>query len=124
MQDLINALFAARDAAHKLHLKSRSFAKHIALGELYEGLLDKIDELAEVWMGKHGVIDFGASSDNDFMQLSDTSQTDPVAFVRQLAAFVESVKSILPKEETHILNIWGEIISIVYRAKYKLENLQ
>lgn len=124
MQDVINSLFAARDAAHKLHLKSRSFAKHIALGELYDGLLSKIDELAEVWQGKHGVMDIGPSTDRDFMQLADGNQYDPVAFIRQLATWVESVKQNFPKEETHILNIWDEIVSIVYRAKYKLENLQ
>lgn len=123
MQDVINSLFAARDAAHKLHLKSRSFAKHLALGELYEGLLEKIDELAEVYQGKYGVIDFGQSSDHDFMQLANGNQYDPVAFIRQLATYVESIKPHLPRE-SHILNIWDEIVSLVYRAKYKLENLQ
>lgn len=116
MQDVINQLFAARDAAHKLHLSSRSFAKHIALGDLYEKLVEKTDELAEVWQGQHGIMTIGGN-------LISLNQEDPVAFIRQLVAWAESIKDYLAPEQTHILNIWDEILAMIYRTKYKLENL-
>lgn len=116
MHDVINQLFAIRDAAHRLHLKSKSFAQHIALGDYYEALVDKIDELAEVWQGQHGLMDL--KGDLVVMDAADAKE-----FIRLTAAWVESIKQYLNKEETHILNIWDEIVAITYRAKYKLDNL-
>ena len=115
MHDVINQLFAIRDAAHRLHLKSKSFAQHIALGDFYDDLTDKIDELTEVWQGEHGLLDLKAIA---YQESQDAKQ-----FIAQVAGWIESVKSHLNQNETHILNIWDEIISITYRAKYKLDNL-
>lgn len=44
-------LFYLSDAAHKLHLDTKSFAQHKALGKLYEGLIDFRDEISEKLMG-------------------------------------------------------------------------
>lgn len=123
MHEVILTLFGARDAAHKLHLKSRSFAKHIALGELYEQLTALIDEFTEVYQGRYGVIDFGAGSDNVFMQLDDKNQYDAVAFIRQLANYVDTALQHQQQLDSALKNIWDEIIALVYRTKYKLENL-
>ena len=42
--DLIGHLFLARDVTHSVHLNTRSYAKHKALGGFYENVI----ELAEV----------------------------------------------------------------------------
>ena len=42
---------AVRTAAHLLHLSSRSYAQHNALGDFYEALTDLADKYAEVYMG-------------------------------------------------------------------------
>jgi uncharacterized protein (UPF0264 family) len=39
------------DAAHKLHLDTKSYAQHKALGKLYEGLIGFRDEISEKMMG-------------------------------------------------------------------------
>lgn len=44
-------LFSLSDAAHKLHLDTKSYAEHKALGKLYEGLVDFRDEISEKLMG-------------------------------------------------------------------------
>ena len=44
-------LFHLSDAAHKLHLDTKSYAEHKALGKLYEGLIDFRDEISEKLMG-------------------------------------------------------------------------
>lgn len=44
-------LFSLSDAAHKLHLDTKSYAEHKALGKLYEGLIDFRDEISEKLMG-------------------------------------------------------------------------
>jgi hypothetical protein len=117
MHDVINQLFTARDVAHKLHLKTKSFAKHLALGDFYEQLLEKTDEFAEVWQGKYGLV---ADIKGDLVEFN---AQDPLTFISQFATWAESIKQFIDKNDTHILNVWDEIIALSYRAKYKIENL-
>lgn len=116
MEQLIAGLFAARDTAHILHLKTRSFAAHMALGELYDGLVDLADCLAEVHQGKYGIMNIQRSK----LSFSDH---DNITFIKELAAWVEQGRALISMEDTHILNEWDNVISCVYKTKYKLENL-
>jgi hypothetical protein len=47
IDDFIGHLFACRNVVHLLHLNTKSYAAHVALNELYSGMLDIIDTLAE-----------------------------------------------------------------------------
>lgn len=47
-------LFWLHDAAHKFHLDTKSFAEHMALGALYEGLDGFADEICEKMSGYMG----------------------------------------------------------------------
>lgn len=118
MNKIISTLFGARDTAHKLHLASRSFAEHLALGELYDALLQSADSIAEQIQGKYGLMDLPEITSAEF---KSTNGTD---FVRTLASWAEHAKSEFNPEDTHLLNEWDVVISAVYRAKYKIENLK
>lgn len=50
-EDVQSKLFYLSDAAHKLHLDTKSYAEHKALGKLYEGLIAFRDEISEKLMG-------------------------------------------------------------------------
>ena len=121
MEQLINDLFAARDLAHKLHLATKSFAKHLALGDLYDALLETADDIAEVYQGKYGIMNLGHNT--SMFNTPNASTMEPVDFVRSLAIWAEGQKSTFSPADTHLLNMWDELLSKVYRAKYKLENL-
>ncbi len=43
---LIATLLLARDITHREHLKTRSYAQHMALGDFYTGIVDLADSLA------------------------------------------------------------------------------
>lgn len=117
MENIISQLFAARDTAHLLHLKTKSFAKHLALSDLYDSLLASADSIAEIYQGKYGIMNIPNPS---FTQ----QENDPVLFVQHLAGWSESVKGNFNQADTHLLNEWDTLIAAIYRAKYKLENLQ
>ena len=117
MKDLIATLFHARDAAHELHLKTRSFAAHLALGDLYEGIVETVDGLAETYQGKYGLLDLTSAAVQPF------NRQDAVTFIRELATFAEGAKTSINPADTHLLNDWDTLISLVYKTKYKLENL-
>lgn len=48
---VVSALFYFHDQAHFNHLQARRFSRHKALGELYEGLENFKDEIAELLLG-------------------------------------------------------------------------
>ena len=54
--EFIGLLFLARDVAHSVHLNTRSYAKHKALGGFYENVIELADDLAEAYQGRHGLI--------------------------------------------------------------------
>ena len=116
MNTLISQLFQARDTAHRLHLSTRSFAKHLALGDLYAALLELADGLAETYQGKYGIMAVPAPA----ITFNDV---DVNAFISELAAWAESSKALFSPEDTHLLNDWDNVISSIFKAKYKLENL-
>lgn len=116
METLISGLFAARDVAHRLHLRTRSFAAHCALGELYDQLVDLADALAESYQGKYGLLNLKACE-------FTFPDTDALIFIKEFATWVEAARPAIKAEDTHLLNEWDNVITLVYKTKYKLETL-
>jgi len=54
--DFVGMLFLARDVAHSVHLNTRSYSKHKALGHFYELVVEAADDFAEAYQGRHGLI--------------------------------------------------------------------
>ena len=117
MDQLISQLFAARDLAHRFHLRTRSFAQHLALNDLYDGLLEGADTIAELYQGKYGILNIPAQSSYTF------KEQDTLEFIRDLAQWAECARAIFNPADTNLLNEWDTVLSVIYRAKYKLENL-
>lgn len=116
METLIAQLFQARDIAHRLHLNTRSFAAHMALGELYGALVELADDLAESYQGKYGVMDLSVVP-------PAYNPTDARAFIAEFAAWAETSKGSFNPADTHLLNEWDNVIACIYKTKYKLDNL-
>ena len=49
--DVIKFLMFTRDTAQILHWATYKFSVHMAMGELYDGLEEMIDDLAEMMLG-------------------------------------------------------------------------
>ena len=56
MEEIIGLLFYARTVTHIEHLKTKSYAKHKALGKFYDGIIDLADSLAEAYQGDRGLL--------------------------------------------------------------------
>ena len=117
MANLLSYMLIARNVAHMWHWKVKSFAQHLAFGELYEALSDYADELAEMYMGTYG--------DNIHISLSDPnpfSEQDPIEFVTQVASWLQSQHDRI-QQDGFIVNKFEELQAAVATIKYKLENL-
>jgi hypothetical protein len=115
----LGCLFAARDKAHELHLAAKSYAIHVALNELYDELLDQADKMAESYQGKHGIVDLKVPAANDIF-----GQDDAKSFVYALSGWLETVARGWIGDDEYVINQFEELVGEVYRAKYKIDNLQ
>ena len=113
---LVAKCLAVRTAAHYAHFQTRSYARHVALGDFYDALLDAVDEFAEVYMGLEGRLE-------SFPNASvPTGQ--PVDFIRELIRWLETNRNAAAAGHTALENIVDNITAIAARTLYKLENLR
>lgn len=118
MAELISRLLLARNVAQMWHWKVKSFAMHMALGELYNGLDDMADELMEMYMGHCGTgTHIELSLPNHF------SETDPIQFICELHAYLCVQHDLIP-QIPFLVNKFEELQALVSTVKYKLENLK
>lgn len=113
VKGLVQKMFEARQVAHNLHLKTKKYSQHEALGDFYGSLLDKADEFVETYQGQYGILE-----DCEF---SVKPVGDAIGYLEDCAKFFavgrDSVK------ESHLKNIMDEVIALTYRTIYKLKNL-
>jgi DNA-binding ferritin-like protein len=115
--DLIGHLFLARDVTHSVHLNTRSYAKHKALGKFYEEVIGLADDLAEAYQGRHGLI-------GPITLHSAKKTNNVVEFLEDSLAEVEGLRyKVCDKEDTAIQNIIDGIVDLYLSTLYKLKFL-
>jgi len=115
--ELVSHLLAAQNTARMWHWKVKSFSQHMALGELYDGMNELIDDLMEIYMGGYGTETWIEISEPNIF-----SENTPQEFVAQLYHFLEMQHEIIP-QDGFLVNKFEELQAIVARIKYKMENL-
>ena len=120
MENLLALLIQARDTAHVHHWKTKSFSKHMALGELYELLTLFADQLAEMHMGDLG--DSKQMGDIAFDTNTGWDKSNVNEFLSQLHTNLESLKPTIPQKDW-LVNKYEELQGEVARVKYKIDNL-
>ena len=115
--DFVGMLFLARDVTHSVHLNTRSYAKHKALGKFYTGVVDFADAFAEAYQGRHGLI-------GPITLMSAKKTSNVVEFLQDQLAEIEANRyKFCDKEETSIQNIIDEIVALYLSTLYKLRFL-
>jgi hypothetical protein len=113
-------LFESREMAHIYHLQVNgdmgSHAKHTALGEYYDGVLEFIDDIIETYQGQYGIIE-----EYDVIDTKDTKSKDTIEYFNELARFIKEERKCINAEDTHLHNIIDEVVALVYRTLYKLK---
>jgi hypothetical protein len=115
--DFVGALFLARDVAHSVHLNTRSFAKHSALNEFYDEIVELADKFDEAYQGRHGLI-------GPISLMSAKKTTNIVEFLEDSLADIEKSRfDVCEKTDTPIQNIIDEIVGLYLSTLYKLKFL-
>jgi DNA-binding ferritin-like protein len=115
--DFVGTLFLARDVAHSTHLNTRSFAKHSALNEFYDEVIELADKFAEAYQGKYGLI-------GPISLMSAKKTNNIVEFLEGQVDELEEMRyKVVDKECTPLQNIIDEIFGLYYSTLYKLKFL-
>lgn len=94
-----------------------AYAIHIALGELYDDLSNPIDNIVETYQGKFGIVQINVRNISIDGLINDKLK----GFVEKL----EIMKVFGDRDtNTYLYNQIDEIVSLVYKTIYKLENLR
>lgn len=115
--DFVGTLFLARDVAHSVHLNTRSFAKHSALNEFYDSIVDLADKFAEAYQGRHGLI-------GPITLMSAKKTSNIIDFLEDSLADIERMRyEVCKKDDTPLQNIIDEIVGQYLSTLYKLKFL-
>ena len=115
--DLIMRCFHARTVAHVLHLKSKSYAQHVALNEFYDEIIPLVDSLAEAYQGDYGIIE-------DY-PVKFRMYPDGLALLDDLSGWITDNRShVCDKDDTYLQNIVDEIMALIRSKQYKLKFLK
>jgi DNA-binding ferritin-like protein len=114
-------LFLARDMAHRAHLKATgpgSFAAHMALGNFYEGIVERADAFAEAYQGRYNeLLDIPLLENEYAGEIADVLE-------QQMAWIEDSREQICKRNETALHNLIDEAVSLYQSTLYKLRFLE
>jgi hypothetical protein len=111
IKDLIQRMFAARNAAHLEHWKTNSYAQHKALGGYYDVVIDKLDDLIEAYQGSFGLVN-----------LSETDNI--IKLINDELLWLNENREAICKGVPALENILDDLTALHMTTLYKLENLK
>ena len=117
MEDLISLLFLARDVAHREHLRTKSFAQHMALGTFYNDIIENADAIAEAYQGTYNLMDY----------IPIEGYTGKAGIIPLLQKHVKWIKDnrykVCDKDDTAIQNLIDTAVETYSSTLYKLRFL-
>ena len=113
--EFVLSLFHAVTNTHLLHLGTRSFSVHSALGEYYNALNELVDTFAEAYQGKYGLIE----GYTDQYSLPPA----PLEYLIGISDYIKTTRADLP-QDSELQNLVDEIASLTDGTIYKLRFLE
>ena len=118
MGEFILTLLHAATNAHILHLRSKSFSEHMALGEFYQALPDLVDAVVEATQGlTNQLIDYPV-----MYYAPESTGLEELEMLKDYV-FETRHKEDIP-QQTEIQNLIDEIASQIDSTLYKLRFLK
>lgn len=111
-------LFLARDIAHRVHLKTRSYAEHKALNEFYDEIVDHADDFAEAYQGCYEEL-------LNIPLLTNEYKGSIIEVLKKQRDWIETNRAaICPRDKTALQNIIDEAVALYDKTIYKLTFLK
>lgn len=120
VSEFIGALLHSATITHFMHLQAQgegSYAKHIALGDYYDGIVDLVDGLAESIQGAYDIIIEPYSP--SFGNVS----SEALEYMQSLREYVRNKRTLMP-QDSEIQNDIDSIATLINSTCYKLLQLR
>lgn len=117
MMALIGKVFASRNAFHFAHWKSKSYAEHEAIGGLYDAIVDKMDEIVEVYQGAFGLL-------QNVSCPAASAPADLISHVKAEGTWVGANRDSISNGNEAVGALVDELHACYMKTIYKLENLK
>lgn len=114
--ELITRAFTTRNLLHFAHWSTKSLAQHLAVGDLYDQIIDTIDDIVECYQGKNGLL-------SGLRCPAVEMPSDIVAHVRSEMDWVEANRDRISGGNNSIGNLVDSLTGHYQKCVYKLENL-
>ena len=117
--DLINMLKHSQIQSHYYHTTTNSYSEHIALNDYYENISSHIDTLIESYQGTYDTLV------KDYNILPLVLDNNVLGYFKTLRDTIRLNKyKYLSEDDSHLLNILDECITIITITIYKLSFLK
>ena len=114
IEELIERVFAARNAAHLAHWAETSGFRHTVLGDFYEGVIDLLDGLVESHQGAFGLVEVGALAKQPKVEkIIDLLEEDLVWINKNRKALTQG----LPALDNLLQGLEGLYLSTLYKLR-------
>jgi len=115
--ELVSKVFTTRNLLHFAHWETNSFAQHMALGELYDEIVDQVDDIVECYQGKYGLL-------KGLYSQRASVPKDILRHVKEEAEWIAQNREAIASGCDPIMNLLDELDAAYLKTIYKLENLK
>lgn len=118
IETLVSKVFATRNAAHLAHWAAKgdgSFARHMALGDFYDAIIDKIDTIVEAHQGAFGLI--------GEVKPETVAKADIVEHIADEAQWIDDNRAKIAGGVRALENLIDDLTGSYLTTYYKLRNL-
>lgn len=115
--EFIGTLLHSATITHFMHLRSKSYSEHVALGAYYDEIVELTDSVAEAIQGCYQEII------EDYPTAFGNPTVEPLAYILSLKEFVSTMRDKLP-QESNIQNEVDAIATLIDSTAYKLKFLK
>lgn len=117
IKELVEKVFTTRNLIHFAHWNSKLFGEHVALGELYDDIVEDVDELVECYQGKFGLL-------TELETECACLPKDITKWIEDEMQWVEDNRFGITKGNAALASIIDVMITHYQRTLYKLKNLK
>ena len=114
---MISTMFLSRDVAHREHLKTSSYAQHMALGDFYDGVIDLADSLAETYQGLGNLIE-------DIPYMSHDGEGNITTILKKHLTLIQRYRGKCEIKSNALENVFDDIETFYLSTLYKLKFLK
>ena len=115
IEELVARVFNTRNAVHLAHWATPSYAEHMALGDFYDDLIDKIDNIVEMYQGAFGKIDKPS--------IKPEPISDLLGHIKAEVRWIEANRTKIAEGVSALENAIDDLSGSYLKTSYKLSNL-